>query len=455
MLPIVTPEEMAAIDRDAPEPVEVLIGRAGSAVAHAALRMLGRRYGKRVVVVAGKGNNGNDGRDAATKLRRRGVRVEVVDAASAGALPRSDLVIDSAYGTGFHGDYDAPDPRGAPVLAVDIPSGVDGLTGEASDGAVTADATVTFAALKPGVVLQPGRRRAGAIALVDIGLDVSRASAHLLDTDDVAARLPQRPAVAHKWQTAVWIVGGSPGMSGAPTLAARGAQRAGAGYVRLSTPGALATGPIEAVAVELPSDGWARAVLEDAGRVKAIVVGPGLHGDGTNTSEVRALVAGANVPVVVDGTGLTALGRDWRAPSGAGVVLTPHDGEYAKLTGAPPDADRFAAARRLSAASGAVVLLKGPTTIVVDPAGRALVSVEGDARLATAGTGDVLSGIIGALLAQGVEPFDAAAMGAWLHGRAGSLGAARGLVAGDVPDLLPEVFADLERPTDGPHLARP
>ncbi len=144
MQPIVTPEEMAAIDRAAPEPVEVLIGRAGSAVMRHAIRMMGGTYGRRVVVVAGKGNNGNDGRDAASRLRARGVRVEVIDAASAEGtrLPAADLVIDAAYGTGFRGDYHAPDPGGAPVLAVDIPSGVNGRTGEAGDGAVRADETV-------------------------------------------------------------------------------------------------------------------------------------------------------------------------------------------------------------------------------------------------------------------------------------------------------------------------
>ena len=454
MQPIVTPDEMAAIDRAAPEPVDVLIARAGSAVAAVARQLLRGRYGKRVVVVAGKGNNGNDGRDAAAKLARRGVRVELLDAGATTTVPACDLVIDAAYGTGFHGDYVAPDPRGAPVLAVDIPSGVDGLTGEPAEGAVAADATVTFAALKPGLVLQPGRTRAGRITLVDIGLDVTSARAHVVEAVDVAGRLPTRPAVAHKWQAAVWVVGGSPGMAGAPTLATRGAQRAGAGYVRVSTPGTLAHGPVEAVALELPSAGWAATVVDDIERVRAVVVGPGLPADDTNEREVRELVAAVRTPVVVDGTGLTALGQGWRAPQGAAVVLTPHDGEYARLAGHKPAADRFAAARELAAATGAIVLLKGPTTIVANPAGDALVSVAGDARLATAGTGDVLSGIIGALLAQDVEPFAAAALGAWLHGRAGSLGAARGLVAGDVPDLLPAVFAELEHPTDGPHLAR-
>ena len=231
LLPIVTPEEMAAIDAAAPEAVEVLIGRAGAALAAEAVRMLGGTYGRRVVVVAGKGNNGADGREAAERLRRRGVRVNVIDAADAPAsLPPSDLVIDAAYGTGFRGAYDAPDPGGVPVLACDIPSGIDGLTGEDVDGgAMRASRTVTFAALKPGLLFEPGRSSAGDIVVADIGLDVGGARAHVLEADDVAAWLPTRARDTHKWRTAVWVVGGSPGMTGAPVLAASAAARAGAG----------------------------------------------------------------------------------------------------------------------------------------------------------------------------------------------------------------------------------
>src|SRR2546423_4048186 len=169
---------MKAVDQAAPEPVEVLIERAGAAVARTALRMLGGGYGRDVVVVAGKGNNGADGRAAAVRLRKRGARVTVVDAADAPAqLPACDVVIDAAYGTGFHGEYKAPDPGGARVLAVDIPSGLVGLTGEAGEGAVRATVTVTFAALKPGLLLGRGATLAGAVEGVDIGLDTSGATA--------------------------------------------------------------------------------------------------------------------------------------------------------------------------------------------------------------------------------------------------------------------------------------
>jgi len=448
--PIVTPEEMAAIDRDASEPVEVLIGRAGAAVARRAIRMMGGTYGRRVVVVAGKGNNGNDGRDAATRLRARGVRVEVIDASSAerARLPGADLVIDAAYGTGFRGDYHAPDPNGALVLAVDIPSGVNGLTGEAGDDAVRGDETVSFAALKPGLVLLPGRERAGRAHVADIGLDVSRARAHLLEADDVRRWLPARPAETHKWRAAVWIVAGSPGMTGAAALAAHGAQRAGAGYVRLSTPGAPASDasavPIEVVRTEVPSSAWDGVVLDGIDRFKALVVGPGLGTDPVTIAAVRRVVTESTIPTVVDGDGLTALGSDVARFAHPLSVLTPHDGEYERLAGHPPGPDRMSAARDLAAKTGATVLLKGSTTVVADSEGRVLVSVAGDARLATAGTGDVLSGVIGSLLGQGVHPLRAAAAGAWLHGMASTLGPRRGLVAGDVAEHLPAVFDGLE-----------
>jgi NAD(P)H-hydrate epimerase len=406
--------------------------------------MLGGTYGRRVVVVAGKGNNGADGRDAARRLRARGVRVELVEAAGApDVLPASDLVIDAAYGTGFHGVYDAPAPNGAPVLAVDIPSGVDGLTGAAGDGAVRAAATVTFAALKPGLLFPPGRELAGDVDVADIGLDASSATVHLVEAADVAGWLPVRPADAHKWHAALWIVAGSPGMTGAAALATRGAQRAGAGYVRLSVPGGDAGDgtPIEVVATDLPANGWHREVLDGMDRFRALVVGPGLGR--THDDDVRALVgaAASKVTVLVDGDGLTALGE---RPVVSGAILTPHDGEYARLAGHPPQADRIAAARELAATTGAVVLLKGPAPVVASPTGHVLVDCSGDARLATAGTGDVLSGIIGALCASGVPPFHAAAAGAFLHGRASTLGWPRGLVAGDLPDLLPAVMEDLE-----------
>ena len=452
MIPVVTPAEMKAIDAAAPEPVDVLIDRAGAAVARHAMEMLGGTYGRRVVVIAGAGNNGGDGRAAARRLARRGVGVTVVDARDPGSrVPPCDLVIDAAYGTGFRGSWQPPDPGDAPVLAVDIPSGVDGATGSVDTSVLAAARTVTFAALKPGLLFPPGRQFAGDVTVADIGLDVSSARSHVVEAADVAAWVPARPLEAHKWRAAVWIIAGSPGMTGAAHLSARAAQRAGAGMVRLSSPGLGAdpAAPTEVVGRPLPSARWSQDVLGDSDRFHAVVVGPGLGRADETATSVHELVAKSPLPVLVDGDGLFALA--WSADGPASVVrgrqtpavLTPHDGEYRLLTGKRPPPDRIDATRRLAAEFDCVVLLKGPTTVVAEPGGSTLLVTTGDARLATAGTGDVLSGLIGALLAQQVEPVRAAAAGAWLHGEAARHGARRGLVAGDLPDLLPGVFADL------------
>ncbi|MEA2971924.1 MAG: ADP-dependent NAD(P)H-hydrate dehydratase / NAD(P)H-hydrate epimerase [Actinomycetota bacterium] len=448
MIPVVTPAEMAEIDRDAPEPVDVLVARAGWAVAAAAVDMLGGTYGRRVVVVAGKGNNGADGRCAAAVLARRGVRVQVVDAAGGpGLLPDGlDLVIDAAYGTGFRGEYQAPEPGDVPVLAVDIPSGVDGLTGAAGPGAVHADRTVTFAGLKPGLLFPPGRELAGRVDVVDIGLDVGRATIHVVEHGDVDGWVPWRPVDTHKWKSAVWVVAGSPGMTGAAHLCARAAMRAGAGTVRLGIPGVPPDPPyLEVVGRSIPAEGWADDVLADLGRTKALVVGPGLGRSDAGGAEVCRLVASAPVPTIVDADGLYALGTAEEAaavigPRSAPTVLTPHDGEYKRLAGHPPGDDRIAAARDLAARTHAAVLLKGPTTVVGDPSGEVLLSTAGDERLATAGTGDVLAGVVGAYLAQGLDGLHAAAAAAFVHGSAGHLGWRHGLVAGDLLDLLPAVL---------------
>lgn len=453
MQPIVTPSEMAEIDAAAPEPVEVLIDRAGAAVARTALQLLGGAYGRRVVVVAGKGNNGADGRAAAAQLEGRGVRCTVIDAAAAPAvLPRADLVIDAAYGTGFRGTYEAPAPADpdTAVLAVDIPSGVDGITGAASGRPLAATRTVTFAAWKPGLLLGEGAGLAGDVEVADIGLDPSGARAWRVTADDVAAWLPARERSTHKWKAAAWLIAGSPGMTGAGRLAAASAMRSGAGYLRVSTPGAgtEVDAPVEAV-VSPVGEAWADEVLAQLDRFRAIGIGPGLGADDAIADEVRHLVSGSKVATVVDGDGLRALGAAaatvirGRGPDAPLVVLTPHDGEFAALDGAAPGADRFAAVRGLARATGAVVLLKGPATLIADPEGSVLVADQGDARLATAGSGDVLTGLILGLLAQGLTPQRAAAAGAFLHGRAGDLAWRRGLVAGDLVDHLPAAFAEV------------
>ncbi|HVM07591.1 MAG TPA: NAD(P)H-hydrate dehydratase [Acidimicrobiales bacterium] len=444
MIPVVTPEEMRAIDASAPEPVEVLVERAGAAVAAAALDILGGTYGRRVVVVAGNGNNGADGRAAARRLERRGIRVAVFDAASCPAvLPAADLAIDAAYGTGFRGDYRAPDAGEAFVLAVDIPSGVDGLTGEACRRAVRADATVTFAALKPGLLYDlTSDRRSGLVTVVDIGLDVSAARAHLVEPSDLTA-LPGRARDAHKYAAAVAVVAGSPGMTGAPALCARAAFRAGSGYVRLAVPGSSRTdvsalGVTEAVAVPLAADDWAAEAIEACDRMRALAIGPGLGRREATLASAARVIAEAAVPTVVDGDGLRALPDDRLRD---GVVLTPHEGEYEHLAGQPISRDRVAGARQLASRTNATVLVKGPATVVASPAGEARFVTTGAATLATAGTGDVLTGIVAAFLARGLDPLDAASLAACAHGLASRrAGRGEGLVASDLIETIPGVL---------------
>jgi len=462
LVPIVTPAEMRSIDEEAPEPVGELIARAGSALARHAISMLGGTYGRRVVVLVGGGNNGNDGRDAARRLARRGVRVRIIEVgeilgrpdADPVQLPSCDLVIDAAFGTGFRGEYTAPvAASGAEVLAVDIPSGIDGLVGAAGGRVMPADETISFAALKPGLLFGAGAVAAGRIAVVDIGLDVSRATAHLTGASAVAGWLPPRSFDAHKWNSAVCIVAGAPGMEGAAALCARAAYRAGAGYVRLATPGESTMQlPTEVVITRLEPEHWEHSVLPDLGRFRSLVIGNGLGTSAGTVASVLAVLAAAKehaLPTVVDADALTALAslgvNDARLATilGEHAVLTPHDGEFARLAGAGPGQDRIAAARELARQSGSVVLLKGSATVVAAPDGTALVSNAGDQRLATAGTGDVLAGIIGALLAQGMDPLHAAAAGAFIHGRAGALGWQSGSVAGDLPWRIPGVREEL------------
>lgn len=456
MEPVVTPTEMRAIDAEATEPVEVLIDRAGWAVARAAGRLLGRRYGARVVVIAGPGNNGADGRVAARYLERTGVRCRVLapdDAVAGCHLGEADLVIDAAFGTGFRDELVVPDVGSAPVLAVDVPSGIDGLTGAIPGAALDAVETVTFAALKPGLLFEPARSVAGRVTVVDVGLDCGRARCWHLGGEDLAG-WPAVPATSHKWKRALWIIGGSPGLDGAPALAAAAAARAGAGYVAVSSPGAepplLPAAPVEAVRRRVAASGWAAEVLADVDRFAALVVGPGLATDDATAGEVRALVAATpDRPIVLDGGALDAVAAD-AGPLGSRVVpavLTPHDGELARLVGSDLGPDRIATARDAAAALGAIVVAKGPTTVVAHPDGRALVSTAGDQRLATAGTGDVLAGLVGAALAGGLDPFEAAGFAVELHGRAATAESAsvRGLVASDLPALAAAVLADATR----------
>ncbi len=341
-----------------------------------------------------------------------------------------------------------------PVLAVDIPSGVDGLSGELLGRPVAATATVTFAALKPGLVLEPGRSFSGVVSVADIGLDVGAAAAGVVERSDVAAVLPRRASDAHKWRSALRVIGGSASMPGAASLAASAALRAGAGLVQLATPGSAEPGaspsvvrPTEAVGRPLPASRWGSQATAGSERLRAILAGPGLgrghaacepgpsgeSGDAGVAGELAA-VCEVGLPLVLDGDALQPGILDRVAARKAPTVLTPHEGEWRRLGGSA-DPDRLSAVRDLARSCGAVVVRKGPSTVVAAPDGRVRVVADGSPVLATAGTGDVLAGAIVGLIAQGADAFDAAWAGAWLHAAAGNAGGP-GTLAGDLPALL-------------------
>ena len=444
MIPVVTPARMTEIDAAAPEPTEVLIERAGAAVARAAVEMMGGRYGRRVVVLAGPGNNGADGRVAARRLRRRGVRVNVFSATDvADVLPAADLYIDAAFGTGLSRLYTPPE-RGyenAPVLAVDIPSGLDGLTGAVQGGPVwTAERTVTFNSFKPGMLFGEGAAACGEVTVADIGLRVGDddGDACALFTDADVEALPVGTGATHKWHAAVLVVAGSPGMGGAASLACEAALRSGARMVHLSAPAAAGVvSPIEAVRSEPP-------LAVDAARFRACAAGPGLGTDQQAAARLADALA-LDLPAVIDADGLRLLHdpavasvMDLRSRNSIATVLTPHDAELEALVEMRPGSDRIAAARAAAARLGAVVLLKGGPTVVADPQGRVRIVSSGDARLATAGTGDVLTGMIaGRLAAFGPESLiDRVAEAAHLHGRAAAAVEGARLIASDLLTAL-------------------
>ena len=477
MQPLITPARMGEIDRAASETVDVLINRAGWQVARKAKTMLDRTYGARVLVVVGKGNNGADGRAAAIYLERCGVHCHLVEVTNQNPWSSTaradqycyDLIIDAGYGTGFRGQYNKPiwldriRARGTrthiapPVLAVDIPSGVDGQTGHVNGDVLAADATISFVSLKPGLVFEPGRSLAGSIEVVDIGLEPSLPVGWCMEQLDLQ-QWPGPAPTDHKWRRAVRLVGGGPLMPGAPSLAAAGALRAGAGYVGVSIPRwhrttPIAGLPVEAVASQVPEH-WADQVLKDIDRFSSLIIGPGLAVDDANKQAVIAVAATA-IPMVLDAGAIdaVALDPDILSPRQIPAILTPHEGELARLrhslgvsdpgegaTDAGPD--RIESVTKVAKHLGAVVVSKGPTTVIAGPGDDpVLVSIAGDQRLATAGTGDVLAGVIGAALASGLDPMMAAGLGVELHGQAAKRGHQRGFVASDLPRLVAECLA--------------
>jgi ADP-dependent NAD(P)H-hydrate dehydratase / NAD(P)H-hydrate epimerase len=449
--PLYSAAEMGAAEERYPaypESIPELMERAGAAVAREA--MLAFPAATTFACVCGGGSNGGDGRVAARILRGSGHAADETDS----DLDSYEVVIDALFGTGFHGEP-RPDATeligrinaaGAPVVSVDIPSGVDASTGEVAGAVVEADLTVTFHAPKVGLAVAPGRFNAGHVVVADIGLEhvpteARRATLAILD------EVPLRGARDTKYSSgSVLVVGGQPGTTGAACLTAMAALRADAGYVTLAVP-AESLPAAEAIALEPVKFAWsdddALTKLETAAeRASAIAIGPGLGRSDARTALVRALLQRLDLPAVVDADGLFALEPVERRSA---TVLTPHAGELSRLLGrdsAWVDAHRLAAARGGAERFGAVVLLKGADTIVASPAGDVVVCDAGSPALATAGTGDVLTGVVASFLAKGLDAMSAAVAAAVAHGRAASLRTpAAGLVASDLLTLLPSALA--------------
>jgi ADP-dependent NAD(P)H-hydrate dehydratase / NAD(P)H-hydrate epimerase len=496
--PLPDAEQMRLIDRWAIEqqgvPSLQLMERAGEGVARAVEALCPDGP---VAVICGKGNNGGDGFVAARLLRERGRSVSVIaladeaqlrgdalenlrrlggqaphslesEAASA-ALKTASVIVDALLGTGFEGQ-----PRGlvaeaiaaidvscAPVVSVDVPSGVDASTGVVEGTAVKATLTVTLHDAKPGLWVHPGKAHAGKVEVIDIGIPrgaPAKANAGLIG-DEVLQQLPSRDAASTKFSSGhVLVVGGSVGLTGAPRMAAEGAMRAGAGYVTACVPGSLqpvlaAAGRPEMMTRALPERDGALAVeaeqpvLEAASRGGALALGPGLGRMREALDLALSLASQAPLPLVLDADGLNA--HAGRLPALAKrrhpTVLTPHAGELGRLLQIDPanvQAQRLRHAREAAQLAQAVVVLKGDDTLVADPSGMVAISRGDSPALASAGTGDVLCGVIAALLAQALPAFAAAAAGVILHARAGRLataavGCAEGVIAGDVIAALP------------------
>ncbi len=413
MIPLVNAEVMRDCDARAvaERGVDALVAAAGFAVAGEARRMLGSLYGRRVAVIAGPGLNGRDGVVAAGVLRSRGCQVDLIAVADQPArLERCELVIDAAYGLGCRRPYDAPEVADATlVLSVDLPSGVDADTGALLGRPVRADVTLAIGALKFAHVDGPAAACAGQLRFASLGIATPLDNA--LVTDDDLAGFVRAGTADHKWTHAVSVLAGSRLMPGAARLVCEGALSAGASMVRLTSRGKIAKMvrlPPEVVRVEEP--------LIDS-RSRSLVAGPGLGADATPWLLER--LPALRCPVVLDADALSM-----EVVSAAGQVpriLTPHQGEFDRLGGRVHEERRIEAVRRLAAELGCVILLKGPITVVASPSGQVRVVTSGTSALATAGSGDVLAGMIAASLARGHEVLDAAALSAHLHGRAGSL----------------------------------
>ncbi|SHF19942.1 NAD(P)H-hydrate epimerase [Lampropedia hyalina DSM 16112] len=493
---LLTPTQMSRADALAAVagvPGTVLMERAGAAVAWAILR---RWQPCRVLVVCGAGNNGGDGLVAARLLRERGWTVQVAASVAPGAWrgdaalacdawlrsggtvvqewetvdwSACDLVVDALLGAGLDRPLqgrllewvETIHRKGLPVCAVDVPSGVDGVTGAVRGAAVQADLTVTFFRKKPGHLLYPGRGLCGTLELVDIGIPVHCLSELGIDTWE---NLPQAWALphtnqpadaqAHKYHKGFVLVWGGATLPGAAMLAAQAAQKVGAGLVTIASPVQAHTiyaHAMQSIMVRPVASAQDFACLLGDAKRRVCVIGPGA-GLETATREAVLLALQAAQSLVLDADALTVFQDDpnllfshihahQAAGAAPGVVLTPHEGEFARLF-PHLDGDRLSRARAAARLSGAVVLLKGADTVVVAPDGRAFVNACAPASLASAGTGDVLAGLVAGLLAQGIAALDAAAMAVWLHSQAAQV-VGVGLIAEDLLHGLPVVLQRL------------
>jgi hydroxyethylthiazole kinase-like uncharacterized protein yjeF len=470
--PVYEAAEMRAVDAwaidDQGVPEADLMERAGLGLARVTAAVAGDGP---VRIVVGKGNNGGDGRVAARLLEEDGYVVELLDGTEPFERDRLDgsgVVVDALLGTGFEGAPREPlasaiwaiNQQDAPVVACDVPSGVNASTGEIEAEAVRAAVTATFHGSKPGLHVNPGNEHAGRVEVVEIGIPrgAPEPSAAGLIGEDVLDLYPRRTPSGSKFNSGVVvIVGGSVGLTGAPTMAARSAARSGAGYIQVAVPAPVQPSVdlrlLEQMSRGLPDDDGFHTpagvadVEEMAERAGAVVLGPGLGRTEGAQEFARGAALAVEVPLLVDADGLNAhAGRlELLREREAATVLTPHEGEMGRLLEIGTEevaAHRLQYAREAAELSGAVVLLKGDDTIIARPGGPVAINPGGTPALATAGTGDVLSGLIGALLAKGMDPFEAAALGALAHVLAARAAAERlgpdHVMAGDVIEALPE-----------------
>jgi NAD(P)H-hydrate epimerase len=487
-------------------PSIVLMENAGRSVAAAVADLLGSLSGKHIAVIAGKGNNGGDGFVAARHLRDNGAQVsvcllgefpdvkgdakinldillktgqpvKVVHETSdlAPVLDRCDVIVDAIFGTGLRGDISglpaevikAINEANRPVVAVDIPSGLDADTGRVLGVCVNAEVTVTFALPKVGLVVYPGASYVGRLIVAEIGIPrqlYEEVNVELTSGRWVVEHFPKRPPDAHKGTFGtVLVVAGSSGFTGAAAMSAEAVLRSGAGLCTLAVPASLQdimaakltevmTRPLPETEVRSISSTALEGVLDLCEKANAVVLGCGLGTHQETCKFVCDFIRAVAKPVVVDADGLNCLSKATDVLEGghAEMVITPHPGEMARLLGtttAEIQSDRIGAARQASNRFHCITVLKGARTVIADPTGRVFINTTGNSGMATGGTGDILAGIIGGLLAQGISPLEAAVCGTYIHGLAGDITASDvgqvGMIAGDLLRALPRALKEL------------